>query len=398
MASPSVNQKLHLRVGEWVIVRPAAEILATLDSNARFEELPLMPQMLQHCGIKFRVKKRAHKLCDTVNNTGGRQMSDAVILGDLRCDGQAYGGCELECTIVWKEAWLRRADENEPASPSLPSDRLEALVRAGTRRPSPDPASSEQLYVCQATQLPVATKLLPVWDPRQYAEDYRSGNATLSEIVSRLFMVLYVALAESGLGFGRAMRWIYNTVQSLRGGAPYPMRRGILPLGGPTPSVQLGLQVGELVRVKSLEQILETVDTGLVNRGMGFHPEMIPYCGKTFRIRKRVRVIINEKTGQLKQLKNSCLVLDGADCHGCHTRPLNCPRACPPYWREIWLERADASAESTKVYAQEGAGQGDSIHRIGFRREQDSEGLQAKGEAGDGAERALDGIAGDRGP
>jgi hypothetical protein len=346
MGSASVNRKLDLKVGDWVVVRSAEEILATLDQSARFEELPFMPQMLQHCGMKLQVRKRAHKLCDTVFGTGGRQMADAVFLDDIRCDGQAFGGCEMKCTIVWKEAWLRRADENEPASRSAPLDRLETLVWAGTRRPSAAQASSEPLYVCQATQLPAATKLLPWWSPRQYMDDYRSGNASLSAIVSRLFFGLYAQLVESGVGLGAALRWIYNTIQSARGGLPYPVRAGRLPLGGPTPTANLGLQIGELVRVKRSEEILETVDEALVNRGMGFHQEMSPYCGKTFRVKQRVQKIINEKTGQLKQLKNSCLVLEGADCHGCYTRPLNCPRACPPYWREIWLERVDAADSS----------------------------------------------------
>src|SRR5689334_5006728 len=150
----SASRKLGLRVGDWVVVRPAEEILATLDHNARLEELPFMPQMLQRCGKKFRVRKRAHKLCDTVFAAGGRQMNDAVFLDDSRCDGEAYGGCEMRCAIVWKEAWLRRADANEPESPSAPLDRLEALARSGTRRNSPGQSSGEPFYVCQATQLP----------------------------------------------------------------------------------------------------------------------------------------------------------------------------------------------------------------------------------------------------
>jgi hypothetical protein len=77
---------------------------------------------------------------------------------------------------------------------------------------------------------------------------------------------------------------------------------------------------------------------------MGFHAEMMAYCGKTFRITQRLRRLMNEKTGQLVELKNSCLVLEGAECVGRCTRPLSCPRACPPYWREIWLERVDAGA------------------------------------------------------
>jgi hypothetical protein len=344
----SASRKLGLKVGDWVVVRPGEEILATLDANARFEELPFMPQMLPRCGKKFRVRKRAHKLCDSVNSTGGRELNDAVYLDDTRCDGKTYGGCELRCTIIWKEAWLRRADANEPECPSAPLDRLDILVRAGTRRTSPSQTSSEPLYVCQATQLPAATKLLPWWKPNQYVEDYRSGNVALSDIVARLAFLLYAELVNSGIGFGSALRWIYNTIQSARGGEPYPVRPGYLPVGGPTPFVNLGLKEGELVRVKSGDEILATVDERLVNRGMGFHPEMMAYCGKTFRISQRLHRIIDEKTGQLRELKNSCLVLEGADCKGSCTRPLNCPRQCPPYWREVWLERVNESSATSR--------------------------------------------------
>lgn len=341
MGDVTTDRKLGLKVGDWVMVRPAEEILATLDSNARLEELPFMPQMLQYCGKKLRVRKTAHKLCDTAFGTGGRQMNDAVFLDDIRCDGAAFGGCEMRCTIVWKEAWLRRADANEPDSISAPLESLDTLVRAGTRRTAPGQASGELLYVCQATQIPVATKLLPWWKPGQYIEDYRSGNVALSVIVGRLAFLLYSELVTAGIGLGSALKWIYNKVQAIRGGDPYPIRPGLIPLGGPTPTVNLGLKEGDLVRVKSADEILATVDEQLFNRGMSFHAEMMPFCGKTFRVSQRVQKIINERTGQLKQLKNSCLVLEGADCHGTCTRPLSCPRACPPYWREIWLERVD---------------------------------------------------------
>jgi hypothetical protein len=345
MGGPSADQKLDLKAGDWVMVRPAEEIAATLDANARFEELPFMPQMLAYCGRKFRVHKRAHKLCDTVWATGGRRLNDAVFLDEMRCDGKAFGGCELECTLIWKEAWLRRSHEHEADVPSRSLERLETLLRAATRRPTTG-ATGEPLYVCQATQLPVATELLPWWSPGQYVEDYKSGNTALPQILSRLLFAVYAQLAEAGLGLGSAMRWTYNTIQSMRGGDLYPPRAGKVRKGTPTPTLTLDLKVGELVRIKSEGEILDTLDENLVNRGMGFHHEMAPYCGRTFRVKQRVATIINEKTGQLKHLKNSCLVLDGADCHGCYTRPLNCPRACPPYWREIWLERVDESAQA----------------------------------------------------
>ena len=339
MGEPHVGTDLQLKVDDWVIVRSPEEILRTLDADARFEELPFMPQMLQHCGKKLRVRRRAHKLCDTAFGTGGRQLTNSVFLDDIRCDGAAYGGCEMRCTVVWKEAWLRPAGPDEPEIQYAPLERLETLVRAGTRRPNP--TSSEPLYVCQATQLPVATKPLPWWKPRQYVEDYKSGNVPLSTIIARIAFLLYAELVATGVGLGSLFRGAYNLMQWMRGEQPYPVRPGHYAVGGPTPAVNLNLKEGETVRVKSLDQILTTVDELLVNRGMGFHPEMSPHCGKTFRVSQRVRKLINEKTGQLVELKNSCLVLDGADCHGRYSRPLNCPRACPPYWREIWLERVE---------------------------------------------------------
>jgi hypothetical protein len=95
--------------------------------------------------------------------------------------------------------------------------------------------------------------------------------------------------------------------------------------------------------VKSHAEILRTVDEELKNRGMSFHGEMVPYCGRELRVLQRAGTFINERTGKLMVLKNECLVLDGADCVGRYTNPLFCPRACYPYWREIWLERVGSA-------------------------------------------------------
>ena len=54
----------RLRAGDWVEVRSKDEILQTLDKNGRLDEMPFMPQMFQYCGMRFKVRKRAHKTCD----------------------------------------------------------------------------------------------------------------------------------------------------------------------------------------------------------------------------------------------------------------------------------------------------------------------------------------------
>src|ERR1039457_5132948 len=99
----SASSRIHkLKAGEWVWVRSKDEILATLDKNGRYEELPFMRHMLQYCGQKLRVARRAHKLCGTQHSTVSGTMKDAVVIEDLRCDGQGLGGCEASCLFIWK--------------------------------------------------------------------------------------------------------------------------------------------------------------------------------------------------------------------------------------------------------------------------------------------------------
>src|SRR6267143_3601718 len=101
---------MKLRAGDWVEVKSKEEILNSLDSRGQIEGLPFMPQMFQYCGQRFKVNKRAHKTCDTVNQTGGRRLAGGVHL-ELRCDGEAYGGCQAACLIFWKDVWLKPISE-----------------------------------------------------------------------------------------------------------------------------------------------------------------------------------------------------------------------------------------------------------------------------------------------
>ena len=101
---------VELRPGDIVEVKPAADILATLDADGALDAMPFMPEMLQYVGRRFTVSRRVEKICDTIAATGSRRMRDTVYLEDLRCDGSGHGGCQAGCRIYWKEAWLRRVD------------------------------------------------------------------------------------------------------------------------------------------------------------------------------------------------------------------------------------------------------------------------------------------------
>ncbi len=118
---------------------------------------------------------------------------------------------------------------------------------------------------------------------------------------------------------------------------------GESPFGQKTPAETLELQPGELVRVRSHDEILATLDTHNKNRGLFFDAEHVPYCNGTYRLLSRLKRIVDEKTGKMLEFKTASVILEGVACQARYSdRRLLCPRAICPYWREIWLERVNA--------------------------------------------------------
>jgi hypothetical protein len=339
-----------LKAGDWVEVRCKEEILATLDKSGKLDGLPFMPEMFAFCGKRMRVYKRAHKTCDTVNDYKGRKMKNAVHLEGNRCDGRFHGGCQAGCLIFWKETWLKRKSKSEMPGASLDDNFprhgdnpraagcSETDVMAATRISGDN--STESVYACQATLLPSYTERLPWWNPWQYLEDYASGNIGFGKMLRGFIYMTYNGLANAGIGLGGLLRWLYDTTAKLRCGLPYPRRRGSIPMGERTPTARLDLQLGELVRVKSYEEILATLDANNKNRGMYFDAEMVPYCGGVYRVLKLVTRIVDERTGKIQKFKTPSIILEDAVCQSRYSEcRLFCPRSIYPYWREIWLER-----------------------------------------------------------
>ncbi|MCL4762494.1 MAG: hypothetical protein KJ018_12095, partial [Burkholderiales bacterium] len=189
---------------------------------------------------------------------------------------------------------------------------------------------------------------LSPFDLRQYIRDLKSGNVGIGDWFRGILYINYNKIINLGVGVGPVLRWLYDRVQGLRGGVPYPRRLGSIPIGQPTPACTLNLQVGELVRVKPYTEILRTINTDSRNRGMKFDAEQVPYCGRTFRVLKRVNRIIHEETGRMMELKTPCIILDGVVCRGHYSEcRMFCPREIYSYWREIWLERVDAPSDSS---------------------------------------------------
>jgi hypothetical protein len=213
-----------------------------------------------------------------------------------------------------------------------------------------EPSSEGKIrYTCQATELLNFTQPLRPWDARQYLEDRTSGNASLLEMISCFlyFGFTYGAMAKRRT-LGRPSRWVYDKFQSLRNGIPFPRRVGKLGPGEDAPVNILNLKPGDLVRVKSYSKILDTIDAGNKNRGLFFDAEMVPYCGRVFRVRNRVEKFIDEKTGYMRRLKTAAVILEGVYCQSRYSENrLFCPRSIYSWWREIWLEKVTHLPEAS---------------------------------------------------
>jgi hypothetical protein len=316
---------MNYRVGDWVEVLSSEEILQTLDDNGALDNMPFMPEMLQFAGKRLNVSASAHKACDTIDTYRNRRVEDSVHLG-VRCDGSAHGGCQAACLLYWKTAWLKPVDGPSPQCGSTIStaDMVDtSVINRATRKSVSNPSDQVVRYSCQATRLVEASSPMRRTDVRQFWKDLTSGNVSLWK------MIRYMSLA------------LFNTlVRRLPRGRTIPSVKGLA--GRKTPSEVLDLQPGELVEVRSAKEIMRTLDAKGSNRGMVFDVEMLPFCGKRYRVKERANQLIDERTGAMLTMKTPGIVLENVVCMGCyHPARIFCPRGIYAFWREIWLKRVE---------------------------------------------------------
>lgn len=308
----------RFRRGQWVEVRSPGEVFATLDAAGKLDGLPFQPEMLQFCGQRFRVFRRAEKVFLDHHYYVAR-LDDTVLLDGPRCCGRAHGGCQMRCLLLWKEAWLKpAAQETSPRGPAE-GPAAENAAHALTQRL---PVRNAARYCCQAAELAGAARRLAWWDARQYVRDVLFRELTAGQFFRMM-----------GLG-------AYQKLRRVLGLAPRVAVRGT---GARSPRQSLGLQPGEWVEVKSRSEIAATLDVDGKNRGLGFSADMAAFCGERRRVAGRVDRLVLEWSGEMRELADT-VALENVLCDGLDKR--GCPRACYHLWREIWLKRVTAPADS----------------------------------------------------
>ncbi len=310
-------EEKHLLPGTIVRVRSLPEIVATLDREGKLEGLPFMPEMAKYCGKVFLVSKRIERTCEE-SEEGMRRIKNVVFLDNLRCDGNAHGGCQKRYLIFWKEDWLS-TDLDMSTEPYEPED-IEPLI---STLPSKLP---DGRFICQSTELIRATTPLSIFDIGSYLRDLRSRTYSISELIRAILYALFLRLRY----------YLFGT--------PYRFLKGNQKV---TPTLSLNLQPGEWVRVKTKEEIRRTLGANGMNRGLRFTLDMLSYCGKTYKVLSRLDKMIHDPTGKLMEIKDT-VILEDSICRGCHILRGGCPRANYNFWREIWLERIHKNNDTAR--------------------------------------------------
>lgn len=302
-----------------VEVRSWPEVERTLDAKGMLDALPFMPEMMKYCGKRFVVSRRLERTCEEIDGEM-RRIRDTVFLEQLRCDGTRHGKCEKGCFLFWKDAWLKPVQDTEfldltPKSTGEVKDYPYNFM----------PASDE--YICQSTELRNATEHLPPYDLGMYVRDVRAKTYSVSKLARVLAHAVFLRVRRRLTG--QSYRFIEGAQAR-------------------TPVEKLDLQPGDLVRVKTKDEIAQTLDKGGKNRGLAFTVEMLPFCGKTFRVLRRLEHMIQESSHKIVAM-DSTVILEGVTCDGCHILRGGCPRENFHFWREIWLKRVDHAAPQAHI-------------------------------------------------
>jgi hypothetical protein len=307
------QRNARLSPGDLVEMKTPDEIVQTLDAEGASDHLPFMPEMLESCGRRFRVSRRALTVCFSgPGSRRGFRADDVVTLDGVRCSGAAHDGCQKACMIFWREAWLRKVEDtavqSQVDSPGM--DRLRAHLKVST---------SAKIYYCQASELSRATHALSRRERLgRYFRALRAGNLSGLQMAQGIGTWLFWRIRQMLLG------------TYARGSSESMLVEG------------LNLQPGEWVEVKSMQSIIETLDQRGYNRGLYFSADMRLWCGGRCRVKGRLDKIIVDGTGKMRQLRDT-VCLEGSTCR-CSYMGFGmdgCSRCEVTYWREIWLRRSD---------------------------------------------------------
>jgi hypothetical protein len=99
---------------------------------------------------------------------------------------------------------------------------------------------------------------------------------------------------------------------------------------------------GDLVEVRTPDEIGATLDADGTSGNLPFMPEMVELCGRTFRVSSRAFTVCYLGPGSHRAFNAAnVFTLENVRCSGAAHD--GCQKACTIFWRESWLRKAEAT-------------------------------------------------------
>lgn len=98
------------------------------------------------------------------------------------------------------------------------------------------------------------------------------------------------------------------------------------------------IEKGDLVQVRSLQDIEPTLDYRGFTKGCKFMGQMAQFCDQRFQVAGKVEKFFDEARCRTLRCKN-LVVLNGVHCNGESVG--GCDRKCFLFWRTEWLRKID---------------------------------------------------------
>jgi hypothetical protein len=105
--------QLDLQPGEWVRIKPAAEIAATLNVANKNRGMWFDSGQVPNCGRTFRVHRRVSRIIDERNGEMMSMQNPCITLHGTLCNPELAEDrllCPRNITAYWREIWLERTE------------------------------------------------------------------------------------------------------------------------------------------------------------------------------------------------------------------------------------------------------------------------------------------------
>ena len=111
LREPTPAATIGLQPGEFVRIKPFAEILSTLNIENKNRGMLFDAEMVPYCGGTYRVLQRVSRIIDEKTGEMQEFKNPSIMLDSVVCQSR-YSYCRMFCPrsiySFWREIWLER--------------------------------------------------------------------------------------------------------------------------------------------------------------------------------------------------------------------------------------------------------------------------------------------------